>query len=72
MLNLRELRLSKGYNIDEFVKIAGVAKNTLHKVETGTRIPSAYFAIKVAKALDIDYRDLFEDIEQELGYERND
>jgi len=57
---LRKLRMKKGWSIRKLAQEAGVSKSTVCDIELGRRKPTANYLIKVAKALDVEERELLE------------
>ncbi len=59
--NIRKLRQKKGISQDRLSKEADLALNTIVKIETGENPnPTVETLEKIAKALDVSVRDLFE------------
>ncbi len=59
--NIRKLRQKKGISQDRLSKDADLALNTIVKIETGENPnPTVETLEKIAKALDVSVRDLFE------------
>lgn len=44
----------------ELAEKVGVSRQTIHAIETGKFIPSTVLALKLARVLNIEIRDLFE------------
>ncbi len=59
--NIRKLRQKKGISQDRLSKEADLALNTIVKIETGENPNTTVETLeKIAKALDVSVRDLFE------------
>ena len=59
--NIRELRQKKGISQDRLSKEADLALNTIVKIETGENPnPTVETLEKIAKALGVSVRDLFD------------
>jgi DNA-binding XRE family transcriptional regulator len=56
---IKELRESKGMTTRGFAREAGISTETLNAVEHGRRQPSMATLGKIAKALDVEVKDLF-------------
>ena len=57
--NTRRLRKKLGLSQDKLSKLAGVAYNTIVKIESGENLnPTIETAQKIAKALDVSIEDL--------------
>ena len=59
-LALRGARYRKGLSQKELAKLCGISQENLSKMENGKRAIGEKVAKKLAKALDIDYRLLFD------------
>ena len=58
--NIRKLRQKKGISQDRLSKEADIALNTVVKIETGeSPNPTVDTLEKIAKALDVEIKDLF-------------
>lgn len=61
--NIRSLRLEKGYSQEKLSLLAGINKNYLSDLERGTRNPTFGILLKIAKALNVPFSDVFKGIE---------
>jgi DNA-binding XRE family transcriptional regulator len=62
---LKSKRLWRGMTQREVADKAGVNRNIIQQWEAMTHVPKADQAIKVAKAMDLDFEDLFHDFEMQ-------
>ena len=60
-LRVQELREAAGLSKRELAKRAGVTERTLFSLERGTHQPNLVTARKIAVALDVPFRDLFDE-----------
>lgn len=58
--NVRLLRVSKGLSQDAFAVDAAIDRTYVSRVERGLENPTVAVLEKIAKALEVDIRDLFE------------
>lgn len=65
MLNLREIRGKKKLRQAQIADQAGISKNHYCNIENRKRRPSVPVAKKIARVLDFDWRELYEDDESE-------
>jgi DNA-binding XRE family transcriptional regulator len=56
---IKELRESKGMTTRVFAQKAGISTETLNAVEHGRRQTSVRTLAKIARALDVEVKDLF-------------
>lgn len=70
MINLRDEMVKKHMTYRKLAKITGFSLSTVYKTVTGTKTLNIYHAITYAKIFDLDYRDFYIDLEQEIGYKR--
>jgi transcriptional regulator with XRE-family HTH domain len=56
---VRELRVSKGMTTRELARVAEISTETLNAIEHGRRQVQVRTLAKVAKALDVEVKDLF-------------
>ena len=56
---LRELRQARGLSVRGLAKEAKVSTETVYSVEHGRRQPSVRTLAKIARALDVEVKDLF-------------
>jgi len=66
-LRIVELRAKKGWSQSRLAKESGIGQGTLSRIETGTQEPRAQTLVKIADALDVEYRALLESGEGPLG-----
>lgn len=57
---IRELRKSKNITQEELVEIIGSDTNNLSRIENGKKFMSADKLVKIAAALNVDVKDLFD------------
>ncbi len=57
---IKELRLRKKYTQEELSEILGIGERNLSKIECGVNFVSAETLEKLASALDVDYKDIFD------------
>jgi transcriptional regulator with XRE-family HTH domain len=55
-----ELRAKKGWSQSRLAEEAGITQSTLSRIENGTQEPRAQTLVKIADALDVEYRALLE------------
>jgi len=58
--NLEELRKSAGLTQQELSESAEVSRKSINAIENGVYIPSTVLALKIAKTLGCDVKDLFQ------------
>jgi transcriptional regulator with XRE-family HTH domain len=58
-LNVRQLRIEKGYSQEKFAELAGLHRTYISDIELGKRNVSLYCIEKVANALNIEAYKLF-------------
>ncbi len=56
---IREIRAEKGWTVRRLAEESGVDKNTISEAERGKRNPNPITMHKLAKALEVEVRDLF-------------
>src|SRR5829696_9963048 len=71
VLELRRLRLARGWNQTELAFHAGLAPSVISQIENGKRNPSARTLEKLATALDIEVGDLFPKAQAPLPLEED-
>jgi len=54
-LNLRKLRVRRGYSLERFAQISGVSRGMLSQVELGKSVPTISLLWKVARALGVPF-----------------
>jgi transcriptional regulator with XRE-family HTH domain len=59
ILRIKEIMGQKGVSREELAKGAGVSKTTISNICSETNYPSIELLPKLAKALDVDVRELF-------------
>ena len=59
MINLKEVRKSKGLTQEELAAKCDVQRTTVTMIETGENLPSVQLAKKLAKVLEIDWTEFF-------------
>jgi transcriptional regulator with XRE-family HTH domain len=60
ILRISELRAKKGWSQSRLAAEAGITQSTLSRIENGTQEPRAQTLVKIADALDVDYKTLAE------------
>lgn len=58
MVNIKQLRKAKGLTQQELAQKAGVSYLSIHRYESGERIPSVDIAARIAQALGCTVDDL--------------
>ena len=59
MINLKEVRKSKGLTQEELATKCDVQRTTVTMIETGENLPSVQLAKKLAEVLEIDWTEFF-------------
>lgn len=59
MINLKEVRKSKGLTQEELAAKCDVQRTTVTMIETGENLPSVQLAKKLAEVLEIDWTEFF-------------
>lgn len=59
MINLKEVRKSKGLTQEELAAKCDVQRTTVTMIETGENLPSVQLAKKLAEVLDVDWTEFF-------------
>lgn len=59
MINLKEVRKSKGFTQEELAAKCDVQRTTVTMIETGENLPSVQLAKKLAEVLEIDWTEFF-------------
>lgn len=62
--NIRNFRKENKLTLKELGYIAGISEQAISKYERGLRVPNAYVAYKIAKALEVTLEELI------TGYDR--
>lgn len=57
---IKVYRAMNDWTQEELANIVGVTRKTINTIENGKFIPSAYLAIKIAKAFGVTVEDIFE------------
>jgi putative transcriptional regulator len=57
--NLEKLRKSAGLTQQELSESAGVSRKSVNAIENGVYIPSTVLALKIAKTLKCNVKDIF-------------
>ena len=57
---LKEIRLSKKLNKSKLSELAGLDISYMGKIERGEKLPNLRTIVKLAKALDVPVKDLFD------------
>lgn len=57
---LKEIREQKQISLEQLSKISGISKSHLNYIERQEKEPTLTVLIKIAKALNIDIKDLYE------------
>jgi len=57
---IKVYRAMNDWTQEELANIVGVTRKTINTIENGKFIPSAYLAIKIAKAFGVRVEDVFE------------
>lgn len=60
IIKLKEVREKYNISIRELAKITGISKSHLNYIEKGEKEPSLSIIIRIAVALNIDERELYE------------
>ena len=61
MLNVKELRMSKGLTQEQLANECGVQRTTITMIEIGENKPSVELAKKLGKIFEVAWSDFFED-----------
>lgn len=61
MLNVKELRMSKGLTQEQLASECGVQRTTITMIEIGENKPSVELAKKLGKIFEVAWSDFFED-----------
>ena len=59
-VNLYEIRNNKNITLRQLSVLTGVSRSHLQRIEVGDTIPTICVAFSIARALDVDIRELFE------------
>ena len=59
MINLKEVRKSKGLTQEELAAKCDVQRTTVTMIEMGENLPSVQLAKKLAEVLDVDWTEFF-------------
>ena len=59
MINLKEVRKSKGFTQEELAAKCDVQRTTVTMIETGENLPSVQLAKKLAEVVEIDWTEFF-------------
>lgn len=59
ILRIKEIMLQRGISREELAKKVKVSKTTISNISSGTNHPKPELLLKLAKALDVDIRELF-------------
>ena len=59
MINLKEVRKTKGLTQEELAAKCDVQRTTVTMIETGENLPSVQLAKKLAEVLEIDWTEFF-------------
>lgn len=57
---LKEIRAEKGYSLEKLSQLTGISKSHLNYIEKNEKEPSLSIAIRIAQALNIDIKELYE------------
>lgn len=57
---IRVYRAMKGWTQEELARRVSVTRKTINTVENGKFIPSAYLALRIARAFDASVEDIFQ------------
>src|SRR4051794_40091004 len=57
--NLGKLRRERGFSVSHLAALAGVTRQTIHAIETGSFVPNTTVALKLARAFKVSVEDLF-------------
>lgn len=60
VLKIKEIRTKKGLTQKELSKLSGVSESYIGDLERNEKIPSIITIYKLAKALEVDIKELFE------------
>ena len=61
---LKMARAEAGLSQEELAKLCGVCRTTIHAAETGKAIPNGYTMLRIAKVLNKQMFELFEEEEK--------
>ena len=59
VLKIKEIRTEKGLTQKELSKLSGISKSYIGDLERNEKIPSIITICKLAKALEVDIKELF-------------
>lgn len=59
MIDLKKLRIEKGYTQEQLAKACGVVRQTISNIECGINNPSVPLAKALADILDVDWSEFF-------------
>lgn len=57
---IKVFRAMNDWTQEELARRVNVTRKTINTIENGIFVPSAYLAIKIAKAFDVSVEDIFE------------
>ena len=60
-LNIKELRIAKGFTQEQLASECGVQRTTITMIELGENKPSVELAKKLGEIFEITWSDIFED-----------
>lgn len=66
VLRLKTIMDQKKIGRDELADMVGVSKTTITNIRTEENLPTISLLIKIAEALDVDVRELFEPTKNEI------
>lgn len=56
---LKQVRLKKGYSLEELAKLTGISSSHLNYIERNEKEPSISMLLRIAIALNIDIKELY-------------
>ncbi|MDP4119649.1 MAG: helix-turn-helix transcriptional regulator [Bacillota bacterium] len=59
-INVWKIRTQKGLSLRELAKRSGVSKTHIDNIESGKTMPTIDIICKIAKALEVDPRELYD------------
>jgi len=57
--NLKKMREAQNLSQTQISKMAGIGLRTYQRYESGERLPDVITGLKIAKALDVDLKDIY-------------
>lgn len=56
---LKQVRLKKGYSLEELAKLTGISSSHLNYIERNEKEPSISMLLRIAIALNVDIKELY-------------